>query len=723
MDSQDLAFAGAAAQARLIADGQVSSRALTELYLERIARLQPVLNAWRVVDAAGALAQADAADARRAAGTGGLLNGVPVAVKDDVDIAGEVTAHGTAAYGAPRGADADVVVALRAAGAVILGKTHVPELTICNFTETLTYGATRNPWSFDHTPGGSSGGTGAAVAAGLCGVGLGSDGAGSIRIPAAWCGLFGLKPQRDRVSMLPHADAWHGLSVNGPIARTVADAALFLDAAAAPGSGLPVPDGGFLAASRREPGRLRVAVSTKLPPGVVARVSADARRAVEETAELLGTLGHEVVRRDPDYPAAAFGNVLVRYLRGIVTDAQAFPHPERFERRTRGFIRMGRAIPTAALARARREEAAIAARINGIFDDVDVLLTPGTAGPPFRIGELQGRSAPWTLQRMAMKVPYFGAFNATGQPAASVPAGFDRAACPCPSSSCPRPRARRSCCAWPPSSRPPGPGPTSGRRSHDGPRAPRRRPGAARAAAPGPAGALRLARRGRAGQVVAHRPRERRRPRGRETIRALLAERRPDDGILGEEGDDEPGTTGMRWIVDPLDGTTNYLYGNPQWCISVACEGRAGVVLDAVRGEEFAAVAGGPATLDGHPLASRAGAGADGGLAHALVGTGFGYDADVRARQADLLQRVLPQVRDVRRAGAAALDLAWVAAGRLDAFYEFGVQAWDIAAGTVICEAVGLEVRVLPAREGVPQGLLVGPPALAGPLAELLGYG
>ena len=207
------------------------------------------------------------------------------------------------------------------------------------------------------------------------------------------------------------------------------------------------------------------------------------------------------------------------------------------------------------------------------------------------------------------------------------------------------------------------------------------------------------------------------------TIRAILAERRPDDGILGEEGDDTPGTTGLRWIVDPLDGTTNYLYGNPQWCISVACEGRAGVVLDPVRGEEFAAVAGGPATLDGSRLDSRATAGADGGLAHALVATGFGYDAGVRAQQARLLAGLLPHVRDVRRAGAAALDLCWVAAGRADAYYEFGVQAWDIAAGTVICEAVGLEARVLPAGDGLPQGLLVAPPALAGPLAELLGFG
>jgi len=439
MDRTDLAFAGAAAQARLVARGEVSSRELTELYLERVARLDPALNAWRIVDSGGALAEADAADARRAAGTGGPLNGVPVAIKDDTDIAGQVTARGSAGHGGPALADAEVVTALRRAGAVILGKTHVPELVITAYTETLAFGATRNPWSLDHTPGGSSGGTAAAVAGGMCAVGLGSDGAGSIRIPAAWCGLFGLKPQRDRVSMKPREDAWQGMSVNGPIARTVADAALFLDATAG-GDGssqaaghdglLAVPEGGFLAAASREPGRLRVAVSTKLPPGAVGRVPTDARRAVEETAALLGSLGHDVVERDPDYPAAAFTNVLVRFLRGALSSAEGMPHPERFERRTRGFLRLGRAIPAAVVARARREEAGIAARINTIFSDVDVLLTPGPLGPPFRIGEFDGRPAAWTLQRMASRLPFYGAFNATGQPAASVPAGFDAAGLP-----------------------------------------------------------------------------------------------------------------------------------------------------------------------------------------------------------------------------------------------------------------------------------------------------
>src|SRR5207237_1219923 len=144
----------------------------------------------------------------------------------------------------------------------------VPEMTIWPFTETKTFGATRNPWNTEYTPGGSSGGTGTAVAAGLAGLGLGSDGLGSIRIPSLWCGLFGVKPQRDRVSLAPHDDAWQGLSVNGPIARRVIDAALFLDATTT----TPGPEGGFAAAATRGPGRLRIAISRKIPPGLIARV-------------------------------------------------------------------------------------------------------------------------------------------------------------------------------------------------------------------------------------------------------------------------------------------------------------------------------------------------------------------------------------------------------------------------------------------------------------------
>jgi len=202
-------------------------------------------------------------------------------------------------------------------------------------------------------------------------------------------------------------------------------------------------------------------------------------------------------------------------------------------------------------------------------------------------------------------------------------------------------------------------------------------------------------------------------------IREVLGRRRPQDGILGEEGDDVTGTSGLRWVVDPLDGTVNFLYGIPQWCVSVCCEGRVGVVLDPVRDECFAVSVGEPVTVNGVALPRREAP--QGGLAGALVATGFGYDAGVRDEQARIVRDVIPRVRDVRRAGSAALDLAWCAAGRVDAYYEFGVQAWDIAAGTLLCEGVGLDVRTLPARGGLPQGLLAAPPAIAGALHELVG--
>jgi amidase len=225
MDATELAFAGIARQAEMVASGEVSSRELIELYLRRIERYDGRLNAFRVVFAERALMEADQADARRRVGTPPAqrpLLGVPIAVKDDIDIAGEVTMLGTNAHGdTPAQVDAEVVRRLREAGAIPIGKTNVPELCIWPFTETPTFGATRNPWDLQRAPGGSSGGSAAAVAAGLIGAALGSDGAGSIRIPSAWCGLFGLKPQRGRVSMAPHAEAWHGMSVNGILARSV----------------------------------------------------------------------------------------------------------------------------------------------------------------------------------------------------------------------------------------------------------------------------------------------------------------------------------------------------------------------------------------------------------------------------------------------------------------------------------------------------------------------
>lgn len=421
MDSQELAFSGIARQAELLAAGEVSSRQLVELYLARISALDPRLNAFRVVFGERALVDADQADARRAAGQQRPLLGVPIAVKDDIDVAGEVTTWGTNAYGDPAAADAEVVRRLRVAGAVVLGKTNVPELTIWPFTESATFGVTRNPWDGQRAPGGSSGGSAAAVAAGLVGAALGSDGAGSIRIPAAWCGLFGLKPQRDRVPVAPRERPWHGLSVNGVLTRTVADTALFLDVVADSGEA-GAAAGTFSAATREQPRPLRIAFSRKIPPGALSRLDGDAARALDDTVALLRSLGHELLERDPDYGAGGISEVLVRYLRGIHDDAASMAHPRRLEKRSREMARIGGLIPRALLERSLAGEAAFAARLNAVLDDCDALLTPATATPPPRIGQLQGRGALWTLNAIAGMVPYNGVWNVTGQPAASVPA-------------------------------------------------------------------------------------------------------------------------------------------------------------------------------------------------------------------------------------------------------------------------------------------------------------
>jgi amidase len=423
VDARGLAFAGATEQARMLAAGELTAPVLLEAYLERIGRLDRELRSYRVVLADTAREEAAAAQRRLDSGERLPLLGVPVAIKDDVDVAGEVTTYGSSAHGPPATKDAEVVRRLRAAGAVIIGKTAAPELMMLPYTESLTFGATRNPWDTCRTPGGSSGGSAAAVAAGLAPLALGSDGGGSIRIPSSWCGLFGLKPQRDRVPLAPHDDAWCGLSVNGPIARSVADAALFLDATTTE----PGTDGGFLAAAARNPGRLRIAVSTKVPPPLVVKCGKLQRQAVDQAGALLRDLGHHVVDRDPDYPAAAiYANYLPRYFRGIYNDVRSLPHPDRLEARTRNMARIGRLISDRRMKAVRAGEVALTARIQSIFDDVDVVVTPGTATGPPRIGADQRRGAVSSLLVASSRVPFFETWNLTGQPAAVVPWGLDR---------------------------------------------------------------------------------------------------------------------------------------------------------------------------------------------------------------------------------------------------------------------------------------------------------
>lgn len=417
-----IAFADATEQARMLADGEVKSSDLVELYLERIARLDGRLNAFRTVRDKAARVEAAGAQRRLDAGERLPLLGVPIAVKDDVDVAGELTAWGTSAHGPEKECDAEVICRLRDAGAVIIGKTNVPEMTIWPFTESRSFGVTRNPWDPDRSPGGSSGGTAAAVAAGLAPIGLGSDGGGSIRLPATWCGLYGLKPQRGRVPLSPHDDGWQGLIVNGPITRTVRDAALFLDVTTT----WPGPDGGFVAAAARTPTCLRIAISTRSPLGMMARIGQDQRDAVDDAGRRLRELGHQVIERSPDYAVISSGwNVTARYLRGIHDDVLTMPYPDRLEPRTRSMARAGRLISDRRIAAVRAAEEKLYTRVNAIFDDVDLIITPGTATGPPRADAYRRRGALRTNTATMKRSPFQAIFNATGHPAAAVPWGLD----------------------------------------------------------------------------------------------------------------------------------------------------------------------------------------------------------------------------------------------------------------------------------------------------------
>ena len=434
MNASDLAYAGAAEQARLIGVGEVSARELVEATLARIDALNPRLNAYRVVLADRALAEADQADARHSAGEHLPLLGVPVAIKDDADVVGQVTAWGTDAFGPPKAVDSVVVTRLRAAGAIVVGKTHVPEMTLWPWTASMTWGATSNPWDTERTPGGSSGGSAVAAATGMCGVALGSDGGGSIRYPSALTGLFGIKPQRDRIPLGPdHHDAWNGLTVYGPLARTVRDAAAFLDATAD-----DVPEGGFGSMLDTSPEPRRIAVSYKPPPGSLARLTDERRAALDATAELLRSLGHDVFEQEVDYGLGAMWNVSVRYLKGLQQDVATMPRPERLERNTRRLAALGGRLPAGWLYTARRKERAIAGRMNRSFDRADVVLTPMAGGPPPIITEVAGRGLARSLYR-ANAAAWAAPWNAIGQPAASVPAGFDSRGLPVAVQLCGRP--------------------------------------------------------------------------------------------------------------------------------------------------------------------------------------------------------------------------------------------------------------------------------------------
>lgn len=420
MDLDELLWAGADAQARALRDGTVSAPDLLEAVLRRAATVNPTLNVFRVVYTETARAAAVEAQRRLDGGERTPLLGVPVAMKDDLDVAGDVTTGGGLPQFPPASRDSEVAARLRAAGAVLVGKTLLPDRGLWPFTETLTYGATRNPWDPTRSTGGSSGGSGAAVAAGIVGVATGSDGGGSVRIPAAACGVFGLKTTRDLVPS-PLGEHWHGLTVIGPLGRRVADAAAMLE--------VLTDETGYREAVDADPGPLRIALSWRTSLGNPP-MERQRKRAVLETADRLRALGHQVDVANPALGTAPAPQFFVRYHRAITDDVAALPHPEWLEARTRAMARLGARFSDRTLARMRAAEAGLQERMGEFFGRYDVILQPALVLRQSRIGRYHGRGAAATLAGASMEIPYFPTWNVLGLPVAAVPVGFDAGGLP-----------------------------------------------------------------------------------------------------------------------------------------------------------------------------------------------------------------------------------------------------------------------------------------------------
>jgi amidase len=394
-----------------VRSGQVTSRSVTELVLARIAERDPAIGAFQVVRGQKALDEADAVDAR--VDRKDLpLAGVPIAVKDNIPVAGEPMRVGTdGSDPSPQSADHPVVARLRAAGGVVVGLTRVPELCVYGVTESV-FGATRNPWDLSRTPGGSSGGSAAAVAAGMVPAAHGNDGLGSIRIPAACCGLVGIKPGAGVVPP-PGNGAWFGLSENGPLTTTVADSALLLSIMAA------TPE--LADAAARPPGRLRIALAVRAPlPGTP--VEQGFIRATQLTGEVLRKAGHLVVERELRVPPAAVFAGIAIWCAGSEVDARLLKDRSRLGKAVSRHARAGRVVLRAGLVRKSHRDAWRCAA-ERFFEDVDVLLTPGLAQLPLPAVPWRERGWLSNLRASSSYAPFAGAWNLAGWPAMVLPAG------------------------------------------------------------------------------------------------------------------------------------------------------------------------------------------------------------------------------------------------------------------------------------------------------------
>jgi amidase len=425
--TRDLAFTSATEQAELLRSSSVKSAELVDVYLERIEAHNPRLDAYLTVCGERAREQAAAVDEERARGTElPPFAGVPISIKDLTDTAGVRTTCGTAEWSERvPDTDAEVVTRINAAGFVLLGKTNVPEFGKSVLSESPGYPPARNPWDPTRTPGGSSGGAGAAVAAGLCAVAHGNDSGGSIRIPASLCGVVGLKPTRGRVSEAPKPSLLY--TVQGPLARTVLDAAALLDVMAGPAVGdewwAPPPDRPFAEEVGRDPGRLRIALRTEplldgaeLDPGVAA--------ATEQVADVLAGLGHDVERASPPWDATTAEQAVSIFSAEAAADATApgYPSLESLDIPQRVLVMLGQGTTGAAYVGAQRTIHGLAREVHRFFADYDVLLTPTVPIPPLPVGAFGGEAGDMEALMRSRVLAAFTAFaNVTGTPAITLP--------------------------------------------------------------------------------------------------------------------------------------------------------------------------------------------------------------------------------------------------------------------------------------------------------------
>ena len=417
--------------ARAVSAGRITARATIQAALERIDALDPDLNAFTVVRREAALREADALDRRIAAagpGAAGPLAGVPVAVKEEYDVAGEVTTLGGRGNSSPARADCAVVGRLRQAGAIIVGRTNMPEFGQFPVGESAHHDDCLNPWDPARSPGGSSAGSAVAVATGAVPVAMGSDGGGSLRIPASACGVLGLKPTRGRVSSAPSADHWFGLAGFGALTRTAHDLAVVMDVI----SGnepvdrwrLDAPTRRFVDAVDAPPPRLRILLAANaVMPGACS--TPPVAQAVDGLAARLRKLDHDVrtARVAWPVPTAPF---LTLYFAGMHVEAQQVEHPERLESRTRTSARLGALIPQPVVRAALRQAKRVRDGVEAAFGSADLLMLPTLLDLPGGAQDLRGRG--WTAAMLASTpvVSNTAIFNVSGHPALSVPAGLSQ---------------------------------------------------------------------------------------------------------------------------------------------------------------------------------------------------------------------------------------------------------------------------------------------------------